>query len=63
MMNSANAEDPSSSGGWQRVALVEEESSLCLGRGCYTSSSYFPGTGQRERYRGQQWEISFEKKT
>lgn len=35
MKNSAHAEDSSSSGGRQRVALVEEDSSLCLGGGCY----------------------------
>lgn len=54
VMNSANAEDSSSSGGKQRVALVEEDSSLCLRGECYISSLYFPETGQRERERGQQ---------
>lgn len=52
MMNSAYTEDSSSSGGRQRVALVVEDSSLCLGRGCYTSSLYFPEIEQRERDRG-----------
>lgn len=62
MKNSAHAEDSSSSGGRQRVALVEEDSSLCLGGGCYTSSLYFPETGQTKRDRGQEWKINFVEK-